>query len=474
MRMNYWKFIIFGYLALFLFGSGLIVNGKTAPGANSDAAIVTPRMIDEIESIISAYREAGWFSGNVLISASNVTRFEESYGLADQEAGMKNTSETLFHLGSIAKNFTAVLVLQMVEAGKLSLENTLEAFDVPLPESITSKVTLRHLLEHRAGFRDIFTPEYMENPKHYDTLDKKVGILASAPLLFFPGERYQYSNYGYILLGWVLEKVSGKSYAELLNERIIKPLALENTHLFYQAKKSHQSKRYTFTLEGRLRPVELMEVPGPDGGIEATALDLAQFYRALFASDRLLNRSRSPFQEFFGKRAGSWQSFGGGTGISAAVEWHPPHCVVVLANTDSLVAERLSRRIVQVLRNETSDPFRLPPKHFAYKEFLRLGREQFVSEFPQNYTAVGYSGFVGRAINEAIMDLCKQRSWAEATALCNALIDLYPNAPQPYDSLAHVLNAEGKSEQARAVFKRVRNIDSEFRSEYSVTDYQSQ
>jgi len=468
--------------AFFLALTGLVLcsilalAARAASSADTGAAessLHQERLTKAADRTARAYADLGWFSGSLLLAKGGEPFFQQSYGLADIGTEAPNTPGTLFNLGSVAKHYTAVLVLQQVERGALSLDDTIDRFGVDLPKSIAEKVTVLHLLRHRAGFRDIFTPEYMADPLAYDTLDKKIRILQGRPLLFEPGSEYRYSNYGYIILGAILEKLTEESYEQLLKQNIFQPLGLKESHLHHQGGLATQSTRYSYALEGNLKQVGVIEIPGPDGGIESTTTDVLVFYHALFGSDRLLDRQGDAFRAVFDPDAEKWQAFGGGTGISSAVELNLKEDIqiVVLANSDELVAERISGRIMQVVEGDVPDAVRLPPKHFVYRQYLELGPERFQAEFRPAYEDAGYGMFVGRAINEAGMALVERQRWSQAQGLFRSLAAYFPQAPQAYDSLAFALQSEGRLEEARQTFRKALELDPEFRSDYSAVDY---
>lgn len=210
------KPIILAGAALLMGGLAVAVPAPADAGSNSAAEKAS-------NQIIQPYVEQSWFSGNVLIADEKGHISVHSFGMADIANGTPNSRCTRFNIGSIAKHYTAVLVLQMIEQGQLSYDTPLAEFDLGIDSEIAAKVTIEHLVKHQAGFGDIFIPAYMDDPLSYDTLDKKVALLKGQPLLFEPGSDNRYSNYGYILLGAMLEKVTGKKFAELLNERLFNP-----------------------------------------------------------------------------------------------------------------------------------------------------------------------------------------------------------------------------------------------------------
>jgi len=169
-----------------------------------------------VHDIATQYHDIGWFSGSVLVIQDDKKIFKTSYGFQNIQEKIKNTGQTRFNLGSIMKDFTKVLVLQQIEDGKIRLNSKLISFDLGFKQSFADEITIEQLLNHSAGFDDIFVAEYRENPLAFDTIDKKLSVLIDRPLLFKPGSDNQYSNYGYIVLGKILERVTGEPFEELL------------------------------------------------------------------------------------------------------------------------------------------------------------------------------------------------------------------------------------------------------------------
>jgi CubicO group peptidase (beta-lactamase class C family) len=272
------------------------------------------------DNIANQYQEMGWFSGNVLITKDGKEVFSSSYGFQDIEKELKNSTQSRFNLGSIMKDFTKVLILKQVEAGKLKLSDKLITFELGFKQLHAEKITIEHLLNHRAGFADIFVAEYRENQLAFDTLDKKLKLLIDTPLLFEPDSDYKYSNYGYVVLGVILEKVTGQSFEKLLANTIFNPAGMSSTTFKPMSYHEHQSIRYTYKYNNTLKRIGITEHPSPDGGIESTIIDVQQFYRALFYTDKLLKSSDHTNRKSFAMDGSHWAAYGGGLGVSAAVE----------------------------------------------------------------------------------------------------------------------------------------------------------
>ncbi len=431
------------------------------------------RIAEVAHEIASRYHQMRWFSGSVLVTKEGKPLFSKSYGYRDAEAKSKNDNETKYNLGSIMKNFTKVLVLQQIEAGKLSLQDTLDTFDLGFPVEIASIVTVEHLLNHRSGFDDIFVAEYRENQLSFDSIDKKLKLLRDKPLLFDPGKNYHYSNYGYIVLGAILERVTQSTFEELLISNIFETVGMDNSTLHPAQTDEHQSKRYTYLYDGSLLEVGITEHPSPDGGIEATTSDVQKFYRELFYGDSLLNRNSPMVRKSFAMDGEHWAAYGGGLGISSAVEVDLKNGIeiVVLSNSDSLVAEFISGRIYAFIKDASYPKIVSRPINFTYDYYKAHGKEALFNQFRQHYDDNGYTDFIGRTVNELGMQLLRSESETEAFEIFSYLVHLFPEAPQAYDSLAFVYHETGRPEEAKKVFMEALKRNSGFKSDYSSNNF---
>ena len=451
-----------------------IVGFVVAPLTEATAATQDDEaIIAATGTIVDAYHELGWFEGTVVVAKAGQPIYRTAVGLADRETASPNTFATKYNLGSIMKNYTAVLVLHEIERGVIGLDDNLDGFDLGFPSKTAHKITVRHLLNHRSGLSDTFPSAYREDPLLFRTIDDKLALLIDAPLMFEPGTERRYSNYGYIVLGAILEKATGRPFADLLQENIFNRLGMENSNYPYRQDATDQSLRYSFNYDGDKLFVGATEHHSPDGGIEATATDVLTFYRALFYGDELLSSQSATLREYFPVDGEKWVAFGGGAGVSTAVELdlENDYQIVVLSNTDGLVAEEISGRIYSYIQSGSYDPITLPPIVFTWNEYRDLGAEDFASEFPARYEAAGYSQFVGRALNDLGMSLVSDAKWDDAFIILRTLRELFPNAPQAHDSLAFAHYRAGDIEKARETFAMALELQPGFASDYSSDNY---
>jgi D-alanyl-D-alanine carboxypeptidase len=213
----------------------LLVCAACGPGEPTTPGVTVPPAGDSafvaaLRARLEAETKAGEFSGAVLVTRDGQTLFEGAYGLADRERGIPNTPLTQFRVGSMDKMLTAVAVLQLVQEGKVRLDVPLATYlpDYPNAE-VASKVTLHHLLTHTGGTGDIFGPEFTAHRSELRTTGDYLQLYGMRGLQFEPGTQWEYSNYGFVLLGAVIERVSGTSYYDYVAARVHAPAGMTAT-----------------------------------------------------------------------------------------------------------------------------------------------------------------------------------------------------------------------------------------------------
>ncbi len=189
---------------------------------------------------------ADHFSGAALLAQNGKVVFEQAYGLANREKKTPNQLNTQFRIGSMNKMFTAVAIIQLVQSGKIKLTDPLSKF---LPDyankDLASKVTIHHLLTHTGGTGDFFGQEFDAHRLELRTLDDYVKLYEKRPLQFEPGARWEYSNFGFLLLGVVIEKVTGQSYYDYVREHVFKPSGMTLTDSLPRMRLSHAARLVT-------------------------------------------------------------------------------------------------------------------------------------------------------------------------------------------------------------------------------------
>jgi D-alanyl-D-alanine carboxypeptidase len=170
------------------------------------------------------------FSGAALIAKNGKPVFTAVYGMADRDKKIPNQLGTQFRIGSMNKMFTATAVLQLVQAGKINLTDPLGKYLPDYPnKDVATKVTIHHLLTHTGGTGDFFGPEFDKHRLELRTLQDYVKLYGERGLAFEPGSRWEYSNYGFLLLGLIVQKASGQDYYDYVREHIFKPAGMNST-----------------------------------------------------------------------------------------------------------------------------------------------------------------------------------------------------------------------------------------------------
>jgi CubicO group peptidase (beta-lactamase class C family) len=212
-------------------------------------------MAESISRLLAFYEESGQFSGTILVAQDGNILYEDAFGWADREWRIPNAMDTRFRIASFTKQFTAVLVMQQVEKGRLQLDGKVSDYLPDYPERTGARITIQHLLTHRAGiidYQDLFeylslggtvniagftlqvaddedVPDYLTLGRLPHTPKGLLGLFADQDLLFSPGSQSEYSNFGYVLLAVILEQVTALSYQEILQEGILDPAGMVNT-----------------------------------------------------------------------------------------------------------------------------------------------------------------------------------------------------------------------------------------------------
>jgi D-alanyl-D-alanine carboxypeptidase len=214
---------------------GLLLNVLEKPPSKP---LTQAEFAAELEQRLLAEATKDELSGVVLVARDGKPIFQRAIGLADREQGIPNQPQTKFRIGSMNKMFTAVAILQLVQAGKLALGDPLGKFLKGYPNAdVAQQVTIEHLLTHTAGTGDIFGPEYDEHKKELRTLDDYLKLHGARGLDFPPGTQWSYSNYGFVLLGAVIERVAKQSYYDYVAQHIYGPAGMKNTGSFPEDQK---------------------------------------------------------------------------------------------------------------------------------------------------------------------------------------------------------------------------------------------
>ena len=205
----------------------LEVNLAPRPADMAVRRLSEAELASAVRAKVDAQAAAGRFQGAVLVARNGTVIYSDAKGLADRENRTPNTLDTKFRMGSMNKMFTATAVMQLVQAGKVKLDAPLGTYLTDYPNrDVATKVTIHHLLTHTGGTGDIFGPEFAAHRLELKTLGDYVKLYGARGLEFEPGSKWEYSNYGFLLLGVIVEKASGQSYYDYVRDHIFKPAGM--------------------------------------------------------------------------------------------------------------------------------------------------------------------------------------------------------------------------------------------------------
>ncbi|GAA2851298.1 CubicO group peptidase (beta-lactamase class C family) [Aminobacter aminovorans] len=297
------------------------------------------------------------FSGALLVAKDGKVVLEKAWGLANRERKLPVTADTSFRIGSMNKMFTAVAILRLVEAGKLGLDDPIGQHLAAYPnKEMAGKVTVRQLLTHTGGTGDIFGPEFDRNRLKLKTIADYIALYGARAPLFAPGTTQLYSNYGFILLGALVEKVGGMSYDDYVEKNVFEPSGMTSTGSLPESETVPGLAIGYLNEGGRLVPnTATLPWRGTSaGGGYSTVGDLWRFVDALQAgrliSKKMLDQATSTQVQTFGLGfavvgEGNWKGFGhngGAPGMSGDLHVFPKlgYVLVSLSNLDPPASTR--------------------------------------------------------------------------------------------------------------------------------------
>ncbi len=239
---------------------------------------------NQLNTLLDLLYQNDKIMGSMTVLKDGQTVFEKSVGYQYLNENEKKlaSSKTKYRIGSITKTFTAVMIFQLIDEGKLELNDKLSKY---FPEVVNAKkIEIAHLLNHSSGLFNITADENF-NEQEPTTQKEMLSMIAKHDVIFQPGERHEYSNTNFVLLGYILERIVNKSYGEILEERIAKPIGLNNTYYGSEIDiTNNESFSYYYEDDNSLHEAKQAHLsnPGGAGGIVSNPSDLVVFMNALF------------------------------------------------------------------------------------------------------------------------------------------------------------------------------------------------
>lgn len=436
---------------------------------------------ERIDSLMQAIVERTAFSGTVLVADQGAVIHHKAYGLANREWNVPNTPDTRFKLASLGKQFTALLILQLAEEGRLSLDDPLVKHIPEYRVKDAERITLRQVLSHSAGI-----PNYHAIPdfdrtvaRTPHTLEEFVGLFMDKPLLFAPGTGSQYSNLGYSALALVAQRVGGLPFNALLRTRIFGPAGMADSitedepQVMPRTADGYINVHTAYQREGHRDPSSVIG----SGNVTSTAMDLHRYDRAL-RSGKLLSAALqaewvTPMRGVFGL---GWMVMrypvpgqdsvtvayhdGGNNGFTTVMYrfLENDRCIIVLSNTAQYDVYGVAGRIGRILHGREVKPVKWPLVAAFARVLEQDGAEAAGAFFRAHRNDPEYE-LDGGAFNAFGYQLMESGRLEEAVLVFELNVQAFPEVANTYDSLGEGYMRLGRREPAIVNYKRSLELD---------------
>jgi CubicO group peptidase (beta-lactamase class C family) len=401
------------------------------------------------------------------------------------EWAIPNQPDTKFRIGSVTKQFTAALILQLVGEGKIKLDGKISDYLTDYRKDTGEKVTIHQLLNHTSGIpsytsRPDFFPEMSRNPYRVADFVKK---FASGDLEFEPGSKFSYNNSGYSLLGAIIEKVTGQSYETVLTERILKPLGMTNTGYDHSATLiQKRASGYQKTRDGFVNAPYLdMSIPYAAGSIYSTVEDLYKWDQALY-EDRILSAASKNLmftpglgnygygmnisEQPIGKTDQKTRIIGHGGGINGfnslltrAVDKR--QTVIILDNVGfGTYHQKITSSIIGLLNGQPAES----PKRSIAESLYKIAGEKNVAAAIAEYRKLKAENsptfdFSETELNTLGYQFVGLKRLKDAIEIFKLNVEMFPTSANPYDSLGEAYLADNQKDLALVNYKKAAELD---------------
>ena len=325
--------------------------------------------VSRMEQVVQSYVDSKQFMGSVLVAQDGKVVLNKGYGFANLEWDVPNTPTSKYRLGSLTKQFTAACILLLEERGKLKIADPVKKY-MPDAPAAWDKVTIFHLLTHTSGIPS-FTgfPDYAASEPFPSTPEKLVARFRDKPLEFQPGEKWNYSNSGYVLLGYLIEKISGQTYSQFVQENIFTPLGMKDSG--YDSNSAiipHRAAGYTPIPNGIKNAGYIdMTIPLSAGGLYSTTEDLLRWEQGLMGGKLLspasLQKMTTPFKQDYAFGIGVHTEKGhkiidhngGIEGFNTILQYYPESklTIIVLANLNGQAPEAIAAKLADLQHGQS-------------------------------------------------------------------------------------------------------------------------
>jgi len=465
-------------IIIIFFSFFLIFPVFQAPGITQDKAA-------KIDELMNLYHEYGQFNGTVLVSEGGKVIYKRGIGLANVEWNIPNEPDTKFRLASITKQFAAMLIMQLVERGKIDLNGKITDYLPDYRKDTGDKVTIHHLLTHTSGIPNYEQEFWADKSRDPLTIEQMVADFCIGNLEFEPGSTHRYSNTGYYLLGVIIEKVTGKPLDQVLRENILEPTGMTNSGLDTDGLVlENRATGYTRNIDG-LTEAAYMYIDNAyaAGGMYSTVEDLYLWDKALY-TEKLLSKKykKIMFKPFLNNYAYGWGIrkvqigdtedstltighdggiMGFSTRILRLVE--DKHLIAILSNTVGLgtaSVRDITNNIISILYDV---PYDLPRKSITEAILKRITEKgvkagiEMYHEMKEKHTDV--YDFRERELNTLGYMLLQRDKTEEAIEIFKLNIEVYPEYANGYDSLGEAYMTKGDRELAVINYAKSLELD---------------
>ncbi len=438
------------------------------------------KFIPKIDALVKSYAAIKQFNGNVLVQQKGKVIFSKSYGMADMELNVPNERQTKFRIGSVTKQFTAVLVMLLRQEGKIDLDSSVAAYLPWYPVMPGRKIKIRHLLSHSSGLNN-----YTERTDFYTRLAclnipaKQFGMqyCVDTTLLFEPGSRFHYCNTDYYLLGLVIELITGKNYAEVLSENILQRTGMQNTGIDSLASiLPGRAKGYEYRYFGyeNADPINMATSTYAAGAMYSTVDDLLRWQTALRGDKLLTAESRQLFftpainNHAFGLYINKMKNGktaighpGGISGFSSFLITFPEDSItiILLDNTASGRRGDLDNTSYGIYLMLTGQPYKFPkaPLPTALTEtYLRSGVTKMLQQYEHDKNDSTYDlSKMSSFLNNFGYTLLTAGKVKESLQVLKFAAEESPQNANTLDSYAEALKTDGQIDLAIEYYNKL-------------------
>ncbi len=445
---------------------------------NAQDKIPRDKKISTISEMMDNYSKMNLYSGVVGVVQNDKVIYSKAFGYSDLEKNIPNTLTTEFRLASVSKLFTIVGILMLYDQGKLDVDDKIGKYIDGFPPEIANRVTIRHLIKLKSGFGDYLTdPEYRKNRFNFIKVDSLMRLVRKEKLKFRPGWGNLYSNSGFVVLGAIIEKVSGQDYYEFIREKIFVPLDMKSTYFFDPSEGSIEALRYKLEINGSYKQVKTTYPPSPAGNAASTVDDLIRFATKVCSTNILSEEAKKVLffkvKTSYKNDRGEWVKaskkketvfawVGGLPGITTALtNFIERNLIIITLSNLSNSITLIEDNIFSVMSGGFYNEVKLPPAQSIYRayndngiEYVRTNYKQLAGNSPSNADILINIGY----------ELAGENKLQDAIKIFTLSTELFPKNPNTWDSLAENYLKAGNKNEAIKYYKMALQVDPNFGS----------